>query len=148
MDAGNSLSLYDQNNSLIGTFNAATFQALLPNTTGTQVTALNGAKYNTTDYYGQPTGTGAAPTQNTGEQYAFLNFVAASGTTISKLVLNQGSSAVFESDNHAILTTAPTVNNTSPVVFVAAVPEPSTVTFFAAAGGLMMVTIGRRFRRG
>ncbi len=146
VDAGNSITLYDQNNAAIGTFNAATFQQLLPNTAGTQITALNGTKYNTTDYFGQPTGTASvAGRQNTGEQYAYLNFVTDPGTKISKLVLKE-TGAIFENDNHSILTTAPVVNGTSNLVFVTSVPEPSTWALLAAAGGLMMLTIGRRRR--
>ena len=55
VDAGNSLTLYDQNSAVIGTFKASTFTALLP-ATGS-LTALDGTTYNTADYHGQPTGT-------------------------------------------------------------------------------------------
>ena len=152
VDAGNSLTLLDQNGLSIGTFNAATFQSLLPSKTSTAtITAVNGSKYNVADYFGRPTGTtDTTNRQNGDEQYAFLNFICDPGTKISKITLTEGNSAIFESDNHAILTTAPTVANGtggSPLVFVSAVPEPSTLSFFAAAGGLMMITIGRRFRR-
>lgn len=146
VDAGNSLTLYDQNNAVIGTFNAATFSQILP-TSGT-VKAVNGNTYNTANYYGQPTGTtSTANRQNAGEQYAYLNFVAQGATKISKIVESE-TGATFESDNYSILSTAPTVSPSSNLVFVTTVPEPSTWAMILGTGGLMMLTIGRRHRRG
>ncbi len=150
VDSGNNLSLYDQNNALLGTFNSSSFTQILG--ASTTVTALNGKTYNTADYNGQPTGTNAAtPTlanrQNNGERYAFLNFVGTGGTTISKIVETE-TGATFESDNYAVRSTAPTVdkNNNNSLVFVSAVPEPSAWAMIVAAAGLLLMTVGRRRR--
>ena len=146
VDAGNSLAIYDQDGGLLGTFNASTFSSLLPNTAGKTITALNGAIYNTTDYFGQPTGTvSTANRQNSGEQYAYLNFVGTGGTTISKIVESE-TGAVFESDNYSTIIAAPTVNSTSHgnVVYVSSVPEPATWTLIAVAGGLAALGVRRR----
>ena len=145
MDAGNSLTLYDQNSAVIGTFKASTFTALLP-ATGS-LTALDGTTYNTADYHGQPTGTTSTSGRlDSGEQFAYLNFVAGAGTTISKIVESETTSAVFESDNYSIISAAPTVNSTSHgnVVFVTAIPEPATWTLAVVAGGLVLFGVRRR----
>ena len=126
VDAGNSLTFYDQNGVAIGTLNASTFTALLPKTwhDSRRSTGRRTARPN---YYGQPTGTTSRPlaVRTASEQYAYLNFVAQGTTTISKIVESENTSAIFESDNYSILATAPTVTNSSPLVFVATIPEPA-----------------------
>lgn len=52
-DAGNLVELYSQGN-LILTFNTGDLIAMLPRTPGVQIEAVNGDRYNTIDYYGQP----------------------------------------------------------------------------------------------
>ncbi len=142
VDSGNSLSLYDQNNGLIGTFNASTFTNFLG--ANTNITAINGSSYATANYLGQPTGTSTTTGRlNNGQYYAYLDFIAASGTKISKIVISE-TGATFESDNYAILTTAPTALGS--FVPLGAVPEPSTWAFFAAASGAMVLTVVRRRR--
>ena len=70
-DNNNRISLY-KSGALQGTFSSATIQALLASPT---VTAVNGSVYNSSDYLGQP----SSPTTNSGENYAFVHFVAPSG---------------------------------------------------------------------
>ena len=144
VDNGNSLTLYDQNNNAIGTFNAGSFTSFLGGQTN--VTALNGTSYPTANYKGQPTGTSTTnPTngrQDATEYFAYVDFIANSGTKISKIVLSESSGSTFESDNYAILTTAPAAQGS--FVYLTSVPEPSTWAFFAAAGGALVFTVLRR----
>ena len=149
VDAGNSLTVYDQDGGLLGTFNASTFSTLLPNTAGTKITALNGSTYNTTDYYGQPTGTTTVTgLKDSNEQFTYLNFVGTGGTLIGKIIETENTTAIFESDNYSTIATAPTVNGTSHgnVVFVTTVPEPTSWTLTVLAAGLM-AWVGVRRRR-
>ena len=155
VDSGNSLSLYDQNNALIGTYNATTFSNLLPDNSTATVTAMNGNKYNTINYFGQPTGNASTDPVigdrlNNGQQYAYLNFIpggtTASGspTEISKVVMTE-TGATFESDNYAVLSTAAAA--LSSFVPAGVVPEPSTwATVFSVAAPLGVAT-RRRVRR-
>ena len=156
VDAGNSASFYDQNGALLGTYNASTFSNLLPNNSTSTVTALNGTKYNTINYFGQPTGNASTdPTmsdrQNNTQQYAYLNFIpggtTASGaaTQISKVVLTE-TGATFESDNYAVLSSATAALGS--FVPAGVVPEPSTwATMFGGAVLLGTVLRPRRDRR-
>ena len=157
VDNGNSAAFYDQNGGLLGTYNAATFANLLPNSQTATVTAINGSTYNTINYFGQPTGVASTdPTfgsrLNNTQQYAYLNFIPG-GTTaggapteIGKVVLNESNGATFESDNYAVLASAPTALGS--FVPAGAVPEPSTwATMFAGAALLGTVLRRRGIRR-
>ena len=154
VDNGNSATFYDQNGGLLGTYNAATFANLLPNSQTATVTAINGSTYNTINYFGQPTGVASTdPTignrLNPGQQYAYLNFIPG-GTTaggapteIGKVVLNE-TSAIFESDNYAVL-----ASSTTPLgSFVPAgvVPEPSTFATMFVGTALLGTVLRRRVR--
>ena len=141
VDNGNSLTLYDQNNNPIGTLNAASFANFLGGQTN--ITALNGSSYATANYLGRPTGTSTTTGRSDATEYfAYVDFIANSGTKISKIVLSQSSGSTFESDNYAILTTAPAAQGS--FVYLTSVPEPSTWAFFAAAGGGLVFTVLRR----
>ena len=156
VDNGNSATFYDQNGALLGTYNAATFSSLLPNNNTSTVTAINGTTYNTINYFGQPTGNASTdPTignrQNSGQQYAYLNFIPG-GTTaggapteIGKVVLKE-TGAIFESDNYAVLASSTTALGS--FVPAGVVPEPSTwATMFAGAALLGTVLRRRSIRR-
>jgi len=150
VDGGNSLSIYDQNNALIGTFNAATFSSILPNNSTSTITAINGTKYNTQNYFGQPTGNAAttgtlANRADNSEQFAYLNFLPQNGAKISKVTINE-TGATFESDNYAVLSTAPSaLGSFATLGTVGTVPEPST--WAAVATGLLGLTLVHRVRR-
>jgi hypothetical protein len=154
VDSGNSATFYDQNGNLLGTYNAATFSSLLPNNSSATVTAINGSTYNTLSYFGQPTGNATTDPvkgdrQNNGQQYAYLNFIPG-GTTagglpteIGKVVI-QETGATFESDNYAVLSSAPTALGS--FVPAGVVPEPSTwATMFG--GTVLLGAILRRRAR-
>ena len=147
VDSGNSLQVFDQNNQIIGTFNATTFSSILPRNSTSQITAINGTKYNTIDYYGQPTGSAATTTTlsnrlNNKEQYAYLNFITEPGTDIKKIVIEE-TGAIFETDNHAVITSRPTA--LGDFVALTTVPEPSVVvTILAGLGALVFVGRPRR----
>ena len=132
-DANNGISFYNGNNLLVR-YSTADILKLLTPKTGT-VTALDGVtQYTNSQFYGNPNNT----SQDAGEPFAYVNFVA-SGVSFNKLVLdNSGTTSTgFEMDNFSILAAAPTIPTTHVLVEqVAATPEPSTaptVTAFLIA---------------
>ena len=118
LDANNALKIYTSTG--IVDFSASVLTNILPNNATSTVTAIDGTLYNTNQYYGQPT-TNLNPT----EPYAYVSFFATAGTTISQVVLSQTTSAIFETDNYSIRTTAPTVNTT-----LVLIPEPGVNGMF------------------
>ena len=152
VDSGNSATFYDQNGTLLGSYNAATFSSLLPNSNTATVTAINGTKYNTISYFGQPTGNAATdPTfgsrQNNTQQYAYLNFIpggttaGGAATKIGKVVLTE-TGATFESDNYAVLSSATTALGS--FVPAGVVPEPSTLAATLGGAALLGTALRRR----
>lgn len=130
----NKVALYSQN-TLVFEFNTSSLLTFLPRNNTSTVTALSGATYRTIDYYGQP-----VSNLNTGEPYAYVHFVASGTTTFDRVVLTQGSSAIFESDNHSLSATAPLIPNSlvqlsGPTL----VPEPSTGLLSCLALGSMLL---------
>ena len=134
LDANNGLKLYS-GTALLLDFSASVLTSVLPNNSTSTVQALDGTLYNTNQYYGQP-----VTNQNPTEPYAYISFFASAGTTITSVVLTEPpSTAIFETDNYSIRTTAPAVN-TSLVL----IPEPSVISC-VVLGGLAL--IGCRKRR-
>ena len=112
-------------------FSTATLTSLL---SGATVTAVNGTTYNTSQYRGKPT-TG---TQNTGEPYSFVHFVGYGGLDFDRIVFDNSSSVStgFETDNHTVRATAPTVIPTGFVLasdVPTAIPEPGSLALLALA---------------
>lgn len=130
-DVNNSIEIYS-GDTLLTTFSTATLIAMLPDTAGTQITALNGSSYNTIDYYGKP-----GTNENGGEPYAYLHFIANGGTTFDRIVLKQGEKSIFENDNHSILATAPVIPETL-VKVQDLIPEPS-VALLSGMGALALL---------
>jgi hypothetical protein len=137
VDANNGLSFY-QGNYLIARFTMDMLTTLFNGGVG-NITALNGTKYATSSYYGNPNSG-----LNAGEPYVFVDFVA-NGFTFNKVVFdNSGSIASgFESDNHSILATTPTISGDHVYVggLTEDVPEPPAVLLLA--GGLMLIAAAR-----
>jgi hypothetical protein len=94
-DVNNSITLL-QDGTALATFTTADLVALLPNSGGTTVMALNGVLYNTIDYYGNPNGLGDAS-----EPFAYVDIVA-NGLQFNQVLFSQLRSAGFESDNHSV----------------------------------------------
>jgi hypothetical protein len=143
-DSNNRLEFF-RNNVSIGVFSSANIQSILG---GTTVTAVDNSTYTTSLYKGQP----ATPTTNSGENYAFVNFIGSGGVTFDKINFwNVNTSTGFESDNHTILSSGTvTVQNsfvyvTSVSPSLGAVPEPSTLCLIlGASGGVFLRQLRRR----
>jgi hypothetical protein len=119
-DGNNKITFYS-GNTLLFTFSTSTLIGILPKTAGSHVTAINGSVYNTLDYYGQP-----VSNLDPNEPFAYLHFVAAAGVTFDRIVLSQGTNAIFENDNHSLLAVAPVIPDTL-VKVPTTVPEPSAL---------------------
>ena len=119
-DAGNIVELMSGGNVIL-TFKTGDLINMLPKTIGSQIQAINGSLYNTLDYYGQP-GPNNGATNN--EPYAYVHFIGTAGTTFDAIRFSEPHTATFETDNHSIRTTAPTLPGTL-VNITNVVPEPS-----------------------
>ncbi|MEK7950961.1 PEP-CTERM sorting domain-containing protein [Luteolibacter soli] len=139
-DAGNVVELFSGGNLLL-TFKTGDLIAMLPNTNGSQIQAINGSLYNTKDYYGQPNGPNQAATNN--EPYAYVHFVGTGGTTFDKIRFSEPTTATFETDNHSVRTNAPALPG-SLVDITGAVPEPSGAALAAFSFGTLALFRRRR----
>jgi len=86
---------------------------------------------------------------DSGEKFAYINFIGTSGTTFDQVIfLNSNTSTGFESDNWSVTSTP--LGATDPGitlgVFPSAVPEPTSLAL-TASGILALVGIGRYRRR-
>ena len=132
-DANNSFTVYS-GSTVLGTYSTAKLITLLPNNSTSTVTAVNNSTYKTKAYYGQGV-TGSSPETftDTNEPFAYINLFAPSNTPITKIVLQQATSAAFETDNFSVLATEPAVPGGD--VYAGQVPEPSAWVY--AVGGLL-----------
>lgn len=139
-NSGNQITFYDENGVKIGTFDTVTLTTLLPNTPGNEITAVNGSKYLTTDYYGLP---GDRATNLT-EPYAYVHFINQGSGGISRIEMAFTEQwGGFESDNHSTSFNQITIDpGTSTLVPVGEVPEPSSV--FLALSGVSALFLRRR----
>ena len=141
-DNNNGLSFYN-GTILVGQFISSSIQTKL---SGTTVTALDNTVYTSSSYRGKP----PAGTQNAGENYAFINFIATGGTFDSVVFSNSGSIGTgFESDNHTVLGTP--ISPDGKFVFVknvSAVPEPGVFSIgLCSLVGIAGFSLTRRFRK-
>jgi len=128
LDAGNELQFYD-GNTLVYTFSAA------------QIIAKMGAcPSGTNPYCGNPNNT----TQDTGEQFAFLNIYDESGF-FTKVVVTETTGGGFESDNHTVgyISTIKPIGTT----YYTNTPEPRPLMLLSI-GMLALTGLRRRSRRG
>jgi hypothetical protein len=141
-DANNGVSLY-AGNFLLVRFTTQVLLSMLNGGAG-KVTAINGTKYNSSAYYGNPN---APSGRNTGEPYVFIDMVAI-GVTFDKVVFDNTNttSSGFESDNHTVFDTPVTISGDH--VFVTtlplAAPEPSDALLIGA--GLLLIAAGLRLK--
>jgi hypothetical protein len=85
-------------------------------------------------YFGNPN-TG----QNTGERYAYINFIATNASAFDRIVFNNnGLVTGFETDNHSILAPKPNVPQT------ATDPVPEPATYFLTGAACIAVALYRR----
>ncbi len=140
-DGDDTITLYDSGGLKLGAFAASSLATFLSQPT---VVATNGTTYNSSAYLGQPTADGSAPTLNTGEYYAYLNFVVTSGNNIARVDFSKSTGGTFESDNHAVKAAAPSFIN-STFVDLGTVPEPTSVAMILmGAAALGAATVSRR----
>ena len=130
-NAGNLIQLYD-NGLLVFSLDTAELVTLLNNGVGT-IQAINGAFYNTANYFGQP-----VSGSNSTEPYAYLHFIADSGSKFDEVRLTETGGSIFENDNHSIRDIAPEIPGT-----LVSVPEPSS----ALLGLLTFAAVCMRRRR-
>lgn len=143
-DANNGLTFVDVNG-YVARFSAADLVSVLSPRSGT-VTAINGAVYNNSSYYGNPNPPSG---RNTGEPYAFVMFFF-TDTQVSKIIFdNSGSTGTgFESDSHTVRTALPTVYQPSVwVKQMAMVETPEPGTMATCAGALVALGLLHRSRR-
>jgi hypothetical protein len=142
-DANNGVSLYI-GSFLLTRFTSQTLLTMLNGGSG-QVTAINGTKYNTSAYYGNPN---APLLRNTGEPYVFIDLVA-NGVSFDRVVFdNSGTtSSGFESDNHTVSWKPVAISGDHVLVGTptTATPEPSE-TLLISAGLLLIAARLRRER--
>jgi hypothetical protein len=101
-DARNSIKLYSggTGGKLVGTFSTASLVSMLNGGSGL-IEALDGSRYETCDYYGNPVRT-AATCGGGREPFAYVHLVASGGLNFDTIVFSQGASGGFEFDNMAI----------------------------------------------
>lgn len=136
-DTNNTVELFN-NGTLVGTITESEIQNILPNTTGTTVTAINGTThYNTTAYYSNPTQNFHG--DDGGEPFFYVDIVLAGATFNEVEIFNPGATG-FESDNWSIYNgTVTTANIPTTDVEVAPVPEPSQ--YGAISGALIFCLV-------
>lgn len=138
-DANNGLSFYD-GSTLVGRFSTATILSLLQATT---VTAVDGAVYQSSTYFGNPNNTSEDPA----EPFAYVNFLDTGGDITSIVFDNSGSTGSgFENDNHSVYNgVVPVAPSAVFVSTVVATPEPATWALWL--GGLGVLAGLRRRRQ-
>lgn len=122
LDLGNQLSFYN-GNTLLYTFTPATYQSLVGACTGSNA------------FCGNPTT--AFKGQDSGEQFAFLNFYDSNGSFNKVTFTETPSVGGFESDNHTVANLS-----SAPLGTAIVTPEPSTwvlaMTGIFCIGGVVM----------
>ncbi len=120
LDATNSLSFYQAGNPTpVYTFGAAEFQALVGNCPGTA-------------FCGNPNATYL--NANSGQQYAFLEFVSTGGF-FDSVVLTEGNTGNFEADNE----TVGYISDPNPVGTAISTPEPSSLGLVILGAGMLLL---------
>lgn len=94
-DGANQIDFYN-GDTLVGSFS---FTALVDALNHPTLNGVEGATYDTADYYGNP-----VDGSNSGEPYAYLHVLAPSGASFDKVVLSEPGGGGFEFDNVTVAT--------------------------------------------
>ncbi len=137
-DTNNSIELFN-NGTLVGTIKESEFNAILPNSTTTTVTAINGTtQYNTKAYYGNPNTNFSG--QDNNEPFFYVDLVLNGATFNQVAILNNGTAGTgFETDNWSIYDGGTVTTSEIPTTDVFVVPEPSQ--YAAICGGIIFVLV-------
>ena len=128
LDSGNQLQFY-QDNTLLYTFTPALFRSL--------VGACPGGAF-----CGNPTA--AFLGDDSGEQFAFLNFFYEGGDYFNKIVFTETTKSGFESDNHTVAYLNPPVPSGT---VIEDAPEPGSIVL-VSLGAALVIGLKRRSIRG
>lgn len=138
-DDNNEISVYD-GSTLLFSYNTSNLVDFLPND-GTQVQAINGSFYTTSDYYGQP-GTG----DNANEPYVYIHIITDGLVTFDRIdFVSTSNSGAFETDNHAAIDFGGVVIPEGD--FVEVVPEPQSYGIILGFVTLALISGRRKPRR-
>ena len=120
LDAGNLLQFYNHG-SLVYSFTPANYAHLVGTCTSSN------------PYCGNPNS--AYLQQDSGEQFAFLNFSDTTGY-FDQVVFSETGGGGFESDNHTVGYISPSGSSTNSVTSTSVTPEPSTMVLMTAFLGV------------
>src|SRR5580704_528772 len=134
-DANNGISFYD-GSTLVGRFSTAPILSSLQAPT---VTAVDGATYQSSAYFGNPNNT----SEDAGEPFAYVNFLVTGGHVTRIVFDNSGLTGTgFENDNQSVYNGVVTVAPTAVFVSTLGAAEPATWALWL--GGLCVLAGFRR----
>ena len=144
---GNNSITFMQNGVALASFTTSNILSLLPKAAGATVTAINGTKYNTVDYYGNPNAN-ISP-KDDGEPFAYVDVIA-NGLTFDQVSFSNATvDSGFESDNHSVANgiTDPPAGDVIVQNVPLAAPEPRSLLLLAVGMTLVIVSRLRRISR-
>src|SRR5271168_622815 len=129
-DANNGISFYD-GSTLVGRFSTAPILSSLQAPT---VTAVDGATYQSSAYFGNPNNT----SEDAGEPFAYVNFLVTGGDITRIVFDNSGLTGTgFENDNQSVYNGSVAVAPTGVFVSTLGAPEPATWALWLGGLGIL-----------
>ena len=135
-DVNNSITLL-QNGTVLATFTTAELVALLPNSSATTVTAIDGAQYNTINYYGNPN-----DGQDANEPFAYVDIIA-TGLEFNQVLFSNPGNTGFESDNHSVANGVTQPPSGDVIIGTLQLTTPEPTSWALAILGLGALIFGR-----